>query len=212
MLLWQNLFSEKRSLSRETYAVRLRIVPCSVRQACDYVSAFHRHHQAPPSTRYAVAVADENGYIRGVALIGRPVARLLDNGWTLEVNRVATDGCPNACSSLYGAARRLAGVLGYSRLITYIREDEPGTSLRAAGWESEGPIRARSWNMPNRPRTDKTEIVRRERWSARAVGAEPCVLQWPTSDPIASLFDVDMPLHVLGKSSCRTDTGGSGGT
>lgn len=115
-------------------------------------------------------------------MVGRPVARVLDDGWTLEVNRVATDGCENACSALYGAARRIASALGYSRLITYIREDEPGTSLRASGWQYEQKIRARSWNMPGRARVDKTEIVQRERWSVSATGAEACEVLWPDDD------------------------------
>jgi hypothetical protein len=112
-------------------------------------------------------------------MIGRPVARLLDDGWTLEVNRVATDGCPNACSALYGAAKRMAKALGYVRLLTYIRADEPGTSLRAAGFTFEEDIRARSWDMPGRPRTDKTEIVRRARWSTTILNDPPVEVCWP---------------------------------
>ena len=158
---------------------RLRIVPCSIERAKEYVDGLHRHHVASAGARYALAVADEHGKVRGVAMVGHPVARLLDDGWTLEVSRVATDGCPNACSALYGASLRLAKALGYSRLITYTREDEPGTSLRAAGWNSEGAIRARSWDMPSRPRVDKTEIVRRERWAARQTGPKPIGLTWP---------------------------------
>lgn len=115
-------------------------------------------------------------------MIGRPVARVLDDGWTLEVNRVATDGCENACSALYGAARRIANALGYSKLITYIREDEPGTSLKASGWDFEEKIRARSWDMPGRRRVDKTEIVRRERWSVRATGPDPVDVSWPEAN------------------------------
>ena len=116
--------------------------------------------------------------MRGVALIGRPVARLLDDGWTLEVTRVATDGTPNACSALYGIARRLAATLGYRRVITYTRADEPGSSPRGAGFTDDGPIRARSWDMPGRRRTDKTEIVQRRRWSME-IGAE-LQLVWPS--------------------------------
>lgn len=111
-------------------------------------------------------------------MVGRPVARLLDDGWTLEVNRLASDGCPNACSLLYSAARRVAKEMGYRKLITYIREDEPGTSLKASGWKFEEVIRARSWDMPGRPRMDKTEIVRRGRWSVALQGTE-LELTWP---------------------------------
>jgi hypothetical protein len=160
----------------------LRVIPCSVERAKEYVERTHRHHSASTSARYCVAVIDETGLVRGVAMVGRPVARLLDDGWTLEVNRVATDGCENACSALYGAARRIAGALGYSRLVTYIREDEPGTSLRAVGWTNEGAIRARSWNMPGRPRVDKTSVVPRERWSIKTTGGAPVEVRWPDNE------------------------------
>ena len=68
----------------------------------------------------------------GVVIVGRPVSRYLDDGWTLEVNRLCTDGSRNACSMLYGAAWRAARAMGYKRLITYILESECGASKRAA--------------------------------------------------------------------------------
>ena len=160
---------------------RLRIVPCPITKAQEFVQHVHRHHRPSPGARFALAVADEAGTIRGVALVGRPVARLLDDGWTLEVHRVATDGCANACSALYGAALRMAKTLGYAKIVTYTRKDEPGTSLRAAGWISEGEIRARSWDMPGRRRIDKTEIIERERWVAHSI-TEPFELSWPAFD------------------------------
>lgn len=166
---------------------RLAVVPCSNEKAKAYVEHLHRHHGSSVQARFSLAVVDETGLVRGVAMVGRPVARVLDDGWTLEVNRVATDGCENACSALYGASRRVAKELGYAKLITYIREDEPGVSLRAAGWDFEEPIRARSWNMPGRPRTDKTDIVRRGRWSTTL--RERAAVQWPTfGDEPLSLF------------------------
>lgn len=159
--------------------MRLRPVPCTVSQAKAVVDEWHRHHGSSTSTLYAAAVANEDGRVVGVALIGRPVARMLDDGWTLEVTRVATDGTPNACSALYGIARRIAAALGYSRVITYTRIDEPGSSPKAAGLTDDGPIRARSWNMPGRPRTDKTEIVQRRRW--RLDLSEPFEVEWPVT-------------------------------
>lgn len=74
----------------------------------------------------------------GVAIVGRPVSRHLDDGWTLEVNRLCTDGSRNACSALYAAAWRAARAMGYKRLVTYILESENGASLRAAGWKCVG--------------------------------------------------------------------------
>ncbi len=162
---------------------RIRIVPVTNEAAKDYVDSFHRHHGSSVQARFCLGAVDEAGMVRGVVMVGRPVARLLDDGWTLEVNRLASDGCENACSALYGAARRVAKEMGYRKLITYIREDEPGTSLRAAGWHFEEAIRARSWNMPGRAREDKTEIVRRGRWAV-ALNVTPDEITWPALESV----------------------------
>lgn len=101
-------------------------------------------------------------------MIGRPVARALDDGLTLEVNRVATDGAKNACSALYGAAWRAARALGYRRLVTYTLATEPGTSLDAAGWKVVGQVTGRSWSCPSRPRDDKHPTTNKVRWEVAA--------------------------------------------
>lgn len=142
---------------------RLTIVPCSLKTACAYVEAQHRHHKPPIGGLFACAVADETGEVRGVAIVGRPVARMLQDGLTAEVTRVATDGCENACSALYGAAWRAARALGYRKLITYTLASESGTSLRASGWRVVGQVTGRSWSCPSRPRVD-TLIADKIRW------------------------------------------------
>ena len=87
----------------------------------------------------------------GVVIVGRPVSRYLDDGWTLEVNRLCTNGSRNACSMLYGAAWRAARAMGYKRLITYILESESGASLRAAGWKCIGPVGGLPWTGRRTP-------------------------------------------------------------
>ncbi len=67
-------------------------------------------------------------------MVGRPVARALDDGITSEIIRTCTDGTHNANSMLYGAAVRACKAMGYRRVITYTQEDESGASLRAAGF------------------------------------------------------------------------------
>lgn len=145
---------------------RLAIVPCHLDEAAAFVRRHHRHLTPGPGGKFALAVADESGEVRGVAVVGRPVARMADDGWTLEVTRVATDGCPNACSALYGACWRAAKALGYRRLITYTLDTEPGVSLRAAGWQLVGEVRGRSWNCKSRPRVDKNPTQGKFRWEA----------------------------------------------
>jgi hypothetical protein len=148
--------------------VTLTIVPCRLGDANDFIRKYHRHHGPLHFHKFSVAVADERGATRGVAVVGRPVSRALDDGWTLEVSRVATDGVRNGCSMLYGACRRAAFALGYRRLVTYVLCTEPGTSLRAAGWTCVGEIRGKTWNMPGRARVDKHPIQNRYRWEAQA--------------------------------------------
>jgi hypothetical protein len=137
----------------------LLVTPIDFAEANAFVAVYHRHHKAMPGCKFCIAVSDETGKVRGVAMIGRPVARNSDNGYTLEVNRVCTDGARNACSMLYGAAWRAAKSLGYRRLITYTLPEEGGASVRAAGWKLIGERGGGNWNVPSRPRIDTAEIL-----------------------------------------------------
>lgn len=143
---------------------RLRIVPCDLADANAFVRQHHRHHGQVVGHKFCLAVADEENRVRGVAIVGRPVARALHDGWTLEVYRVATDGCPNACSALYAACGRVTVALGYRKVITYTLSTEPGTSLRAVGWRIVAEVKGRSWDRPSRPRVDKWPLQDKIRW------------------------------------------------
>ena len=120
-----------------------------------FVSTHHRHHKPVVGYRFAIAVSDDS--VRGVAIVGRPVSRHLDDGWTLEVNRCCTDGARNACSMLYASAWKAAKALGYRRLITYTLPEEGGASLRGAGWKLVGIRGGGNWNVKSRPRIDTKE-------------------------------------------------------
>ncbi len=142
----------------------MALQPITLREARAYVERHHRHSKPPWGMKFALAAAKGDELV-GVAIVGRPVARLLDDGWTLEVLRNCTTGEPNACSFLYGAAWRAARALGYRRLVTYTLAKEPGTSLRAAGWRVVGEVKAQSWDRPNRAR-DPGDPQERLRWEA----------------------------------------------
>lgn len=133
--------------------MKLEIVPITQKEANAYVAKFHRHHKPVVGSIFQIAVAKEDEIV-GVAIVGRPVAMYFDNGWTLEVNRCCTNGEPNACSKLYGAAWRIAKELGYKRLITYTLNTEPGISLKAAGWKCLGEAGGKPWNHKKRPRIE----------------------------------------------------------
>ena len=112
----------------------LDICPISLKEANAFVEQYHRHHHAVVGHKFSIGCTDGEKIV-GVAIVGRPVSRYLDDGLTLEVNRLATDGTRNACSMLYAAAWRAARAMGYKKLITYILKTETGSSLKAAGWK-----------------------------------------------------------------------------
>lgn len=145
---------------------RLELQPVSYAEACEFVRRHHRHNSSPPpGWKFGVAVNDGEKVV-GVAMVGRPVARHLDDGWTVEVNRCCTDGSRNAASLLYGACWRAAKALGYRRMVTYTMKSESGASLRAAGWVTLCEIKGRSWGCPSRPRVTKHTIGDRMLWEA----------------------------------------------
>ena len=145
----------------------LDLTPINLDEANAFVAKHHRHHRPVPGAKFCLAVADGDD-VRGVAIVGRPVARMTDDGWTLEVNRVCTDGARNACSMLYSAAWRATKALGFRRLITYTLPEEGGASLRAAGWSLLGLRGGGNWNVPSRPRIDTAEMLRGQKclWEA----------------------------------------------
>ena len=146
---------------------RLQIVPLTLGEANAFVDRHHRHHQPVVGHKFSLGVS-EGDRVVGVAILSRPVARMLDDGLTLEVTRCCTDGTKNAASALYGAARRATFALGYRKLITYTLNTEPGTSLRAAGWKCLGEAGGGSWSVPSRPRVDKHPLQRKLKWEAVA--------------------------------------------
>ena len=100
----------------------------------------HRHNLPRVGGKFAVGAADDEGKLVGVAVAGRPIARRLDDGLTLEVLRVCTDGTPNACSFLYARCAKIARLMGYEKVIPYTLAWEGGASLRAVGATPTGPL------------------------------------------------------------------------
>lgn len=131
----------------------LNLISVSLSEANAFVAKHHRHHKPVTGHKFSIGCV-KDGHLVGVAIVGRPVSRYLDNGTTLEVNRLCTDGTPNACSFLYGAAWRAARALGYRKIITYILDTESGTSLRAAGWSCAGLAGGKRWTGSRRPAVD----------------------------------------------------------
>lgn len=131
----------------------LKVVPVTLDMANAFVVRLHRHKpEQLPGHSFAVGVATADGVLRGVAIVGNPSAPALQDGILAEIRRVCTDGTPNACSMLYGTARRAARAMGRRPVITYTLASESGASLRGAGFRVDkanagGP--AENWH--NRP-------------------------------------------------------------
>lgn len=127
----------------------LELIPITIGDAENFVEQHHRHHDPDTGARFAVAVAQASDVV-GVAIVGNPKARMLNDGWTAEVTRVCcvelervtgSDGrehTAGAVAMLYGACWRAARALGYRRLVTYTLPEEGRASLRGAGWKLSG--------------------------------------------------------------------------
>ena len=142
----------------------MTLKPISLKLARRYVADHHRHHNAPQGGKFALGAWHESNLV-GVAIVGRPVSRALDDGWTAEVTRVCTDGTRNACSFLYAAAKRAAQAMGYRKVVTYTLPEESGASLRAVGWARCGVAGGGSWKCRARPKaTDEHPQGEKIRW------------------------------------------------
>ena len=148
----------------------LTLTPINLKTANAFVQQYHRHHKPTRGHKFSIGVS-EDGALVGVAVCGRPVARRLDDGYTLEVNRLCTDGTPNACSILYAAAYRAARAMGYNKVITYILDTENGSSLKAAGYVCEGKAGGLKWNGAKAPKQTDQYGIELKGWNVTVIAA-----------------------------------------
>ena len=141
----------------------MNAVPLELSQANAFVDSLHRHHDPVHRDKFRVG-AWHDGKLVGVVQIGRPVSRMLDDGKTVEVVRLCTDGTKDVCSFLYAKAARIAKEMGYDRIITYILETESGVSLRACGWMEDGITSGGHWSRPSRKRSTTAPTVPKKRY------------------------------------------------
>lgn len=142
----------------------MNAVPITLREAFEFVRRTHRHHRPPQGAIFAIGASIDGQEVCAVVVVGRPVARMADNGWTAEVTRLASDGSRNSCSFLYRHAWRAARAMGYRKLITYTLPTESGSSLRGAGFKCIGESGGGSWSRKSRPRVDTHPTQTKIRW------------------------------------------------
>lgn len=139
-------------------------MPIELKEANEFVKENHRHNEPVYRDKFRCGVGDENGVLRGVVQVGRPKARELQDGKTVEIVRNCSNGYENACSFLYARALRAAKALGYEKAVTYILESEDGASLKASGFSYEAYVKGHSWDCPSRPRQTKAPTCDKQRW------------------------------------------------
>ena len=142
----------------------MKIRPATLKEANEYVAKFHRHHKPTTGHKFSIKLVDNDGEIVGVAICGRPVSRYLDDGVTLEINRLCTNGERNACSMLYGACVRIAKNMGYDRVITSILASEDGASLKASNFICEGEAGGEVWTGKRSGRDNGVPKEKKTRW------------------------------------------------
>jgi hypothetical protein len=147
--------------------------PLTLKQANEFITRFHRHHKPVQGHRFSIAAVSPTGDLLGVCVVGRPVARAVNPDEVAEVTRLATNGEKNVCSFLYASAARAATAMGFKKIQTYILEDEPGTSLRAAGWQREATTAGGQWtHTDGKPRRTDQPTCPKHRY-ARILCAQP---------------------------------------
>jgi len=129
--------------------VSLSARPLTLNQANELVSKLHRHHKQVVGHRYSIGAYDGDRFV-GAVIVGRPVARAVDQYSVAEVTRLVTDGTRNACSFLYARAATAAQAMGFERIQTYTLPEEGGASLRAVGWACDGVVRPNGGQWTNR--------------------------------------------------------------
>ena len=143
----------------------LEIKPITLKDANEFVRQYHRHHKPTVGHKFSISCVNGDNELCGVAICGRPVSRYLDDGETLEINRLCTDGTYNACSKLYGACARIAKDMGYKRIITYILQSENGASLKASNFICEGESGGEVWTGKRSGRDNGVPPEKKTRWA-----------------------------------------------
>ena len=127
----------------------IELRPLTLKAAREWVAERHSHHTAPVGHLWSIGAYVDDALV-GCVVVSRPVAPALQEQGCLEVTRLCTDGYPNAASRLLGAAWGAAKAMGCRRLVSYTRDDEGGTSYRAAGWLAVATTKGREWTSGNK--------------------------------------------------------------
>ena len=141
-------------------STKLIVVPLTLRKANEFIIEYHTHNKKVAGCKFCIGVMFNNS-LEAVAIVGRPVARKLDDGFTVEILRLATKqkGIKNLCSLLYSRSWRIWKLMGGKRIITYTLEKEKGISLKSCGYT---PFKSERYDK------EKTRIFKKGKgWTTR---------------------------------------------
>lgn len=193
--MYRNRKQELRNKKLREGRSKLFVVQITLDIANRFVSLHHRHNNPVPLHRFSLGAIDETGLLRGVAIVNNPIVPQLMDGQTLEVLRIATDGCANACSFLYASARTATFALGYRKLITYTLQSESGSSLRGAGWEKVKEVDAHR-GRSHRPGRKHLEVYKSAKWRWETINPAFRDKQRPTKITLPFVDDPKDTGHV----------------
>ncbi len=148
----------------------MKIVPLILREANDFVEQWHRHSARTSNDggKFAIGL-EHDGQLVGVAIVGRPIARLLHEEGAAELLRLCTSPAApkGAGSKLYARARRIWQLMGGTKFHTYTWADESGASMRGAGLKTPAAVvEGEQWDREARPRKRRAVYDERKvRWT-----------------------------------------------
>tara|TARA_R100001086_G_C11671720_1_gene213103 strand:- start:81 stop:536 length:456 start_codon:yes stop_codon:yes gene_type:complete len=147
----------------------MQVVPLTLKKSNEFVKTYHTHNKQVAGCKFCIGVVLDNE-IEAVAIVGRPVARKLDDGFTAEVLRLCTrqNKIKNLCSILYSRSWRIWKLMGGKRIITYTLEKENGASLKASGFkkvsETQAFKKGTGWTTRQGRVWQEIQLQKRIRW------------------------------------------------
>ncbi len=119
--------------------------PVGFAQARVFVACHHAHCPPPVTWRWSHAVWSGRQMI-GAVTAGNPVARAYMGRGIAEVSHLCIRRDVAPLLVWNGAACRSAERAGFTRMVTYTRNDEDGGSLVSAGFVRDDAARGRGWH------------------------------------------------------------------
>lgn len=155
--------------------MRARIIPLTLRQANDFVEAHHRHSARTSNDggKFAIGL-EHDGQLVGAAIVGRPVARMLQRPGAAELLRCRIGpGAPaGSGKALNSRCKRIWQLMGGTKLLTYTLAHESGGSLSGAGFYREADVAGRKWTGSKRGDRAIADLPK-TRWGALLAEVRP---------------------------------------